>query len=463
MYGWGFLSIKVSKRSKFLLNCIRGIDLWGVIGCAILSSIKAMFFTKNFNLHRSACFFMLATSLSNCTTLNQQGIRDNYKQFVSEELSKFNSPIYSEVSFRDFNMTSDDQELVDLVNCLKRDHQITMLNLECNCFGDKGIAILAEALQMGKGSIKNLKLGSSGITDQGLKDLAEAIKRGKLEIQELSIDHNKITHVGLEQLVEALLQVKTIEKLDLSFNQIDAQGLQSLTQLVNGAPSLRGLNVNSNQIQDSPDFQAFAQGVASSLSLKKIELSANKLDDQAVTKMAQAWLDCGSGCTIEMLDLSSNQIGDVGAQKLAVWLQNQTSLKVLSLHENHIAVSGVTALAEAVSQNTSLQTLSLHWNDFGGQGDKEVKQILDAWQLHLQQNTTLKMLTLCHRYPLFTGGDEQSSMAEVIQGIQKDLNMMKTLTKNICKENDLHYREVLAARSDSESNTESNTDSDTDA
>merc|ERR1719471_2180925 len=55
--------------------------------------------------------------------------------------------------------------------------------------------------------------------------------------------------------------------------------------------------------------------------------------------------------TVVTLELQHNQISDVGAQRLAIWLADETVLMSLNLCDNRIGAEGVKYLSDAVSKN----------------------------------------------------------------------------------------------------------------
>lgn len=61
------------------------------------------------------------------------------------------------------------------------------------------------------------------------------------------------------------------------------------------------------------------------------------------------------------LNLSGNNINDVGAQALAEMLKINTTLESLELNCNGIEYDGAVALAESLVENTSLKVLALRW------------------------------------------------------------------------------------------------------
>ena len=65
----------------------------------------------------------------------------------------------------------------------------------------------------------------------------------------------------------------------------------------------------------------------------------------------------------QALNLSNNNISDVGATDLAQALHHNSTLKELNLSRNNISDAGVTALAQALHHNSTLEKLHLFINN----------------------------------------------------------------------------------------------------
>lgn len=90
----------------------------------------------------------------------------------------------------------------------------------------------------------------------------------------------------------------------------------------------------------------------------------------------------------QSLDLSHEQIGDGGAQVLAIALKGNTTLLEMYLSSNEIGVAGAQALANALEYNVNLQRLDLSYNYYlGNAGAKALAKLLD-------NNAALKILDL---------------------------------------------------------------------
>ena len=77
-------------------------------------------------------------------------------------------------------------------------------------------------------------------------------------------------------------------------------------------------------------------------------------------------MTCDKPHMIKELSLAKNQITDVGAEKIAVFLEfSSTALKTLILHWNGIKYRGGLKIAESLLINETLKVLDLSWNLIG--------------------------------------------------------------------------------------------------
>lgn len=120
------------------------------------------------------------------------------------------------------------------------------------------------------------------------------------------------------------------------------------------------------------------------------------LSDLGAVRLADA---LRSNTRLLALNLSGNNIGDVGAEALAKALygptdsvvfddyESRSALQSLDLSRNNIGDGGAYALAEALQHNTSLKSLDLSFNEISFRGVVKLLQRLDG-------NLTLERLNL---------------------------------------------------------------------
>ena len=126
--------------------------------------------------------------------------------------------------------------------------------------------------------------------------------------------------------------------------------------------------------------------VLNKLSVTTLDLSGNKISDEAIMALA-AMLNANDSITT--LDLRNNRIGDDGCTGLAEMLKTNKSITTLNLaYNNQITDIGVCALADALLSNRTLASLNL-WKCFAIT-NVGVSRVCSA----LKSNTTITTLKI---------------------------------------------------------------------
>ncbi|KAI3890404.1 hypothetical protein MKX03_028226 [Papaver bracteatum] len=224
------------------------------------------------------------------------------------------------------------------------------LNLSYNALGEEGVRDF-DALLKSQGNLEDLYLINADITSQAAKAVSELIRSiKKLKILHF---HNNMTgdegdvHIskvkGGISLAEAIQKCSNLKKIDLSDNIValsktlsshaglteiylsglnlgDEGAIALVNVLKDFTPSLEVLDLAGNVITPAA-ASALAACIAAKESLAKLKLSKNKLKDEGTILIARA-LQNGH-LQLKEVDLSTNAMTDVGAQALAVAVDNK--------------------------------------------------------------------------------------------------------------------------------------------
>ena len=225
-----------------------------------------------------------------------------------------------------------------------------------------------------------------------------------------TLKHIELTHcyIGPEEaqhLVQALCVNTSVKTLKLSDNPLGDEGAKALAEMLggNGAESSGTVSTALEHVDLSwcsigpVGAQHLAQALHVNTSVKTLKLSGNLLRDEGAKALAEMLGGNGAessgtvNTTLEHVDLSSCDIGHVGAQHLAQALCVNTSVKTLKLSRNLL---GAKALAEMLGGNgaessgivnTTLEHVGLSWCRIGPVGAQHLAQALCV-------NTSVKTL-----------------------------------------------------------------------
>ena len=304
-------------------------------------------------------------------------------------------------SVTEVNISKVDSVLLD---ALTNNSTVTTVSLQNCSLGDEAAAALASMTALTKIRLKKVGLTAVGarrlanslgqlrlldlqdnpkLGPRGIQPLAD--KFSSAVLQELNLSNCRMGHFGAKALGSSGLPV-TLEVLNLNQNGIGNDGAWKLAPALNGLSSLVSLSLTKNQIGDDGaseigrqlptllevldlsdndvadvGVEAIAAAVANS-QVTKLLLANNKIGNAGAIALGQA--ETLSGC-LEEIDLSKNEIGDEGATALAEGLggRKNSTLTKLSLKDNRIGDAGAGAFVEHLDHNQTLTNLVLSGND----------------------------------------------------------------------------------------------------
>ncbi|CAF1540590.1 unnamed protein product [Adineta steineri] len=175
--------------------------------------------------------------------------------------------------------------------------------------------------------------------------------------------------------------------------------------LLRNNTTLTELNLSTNQLGDK-GAQAAAKALQKNTTLTKLYLNQNQIGDEGAQVLGEA---LQNNTTLTILMLGNNQIGDKGAQALGEVLQKNATLIELGLIYNQIGDKGAQVLGEALQNNTTLTILMLGNNQIGDKGAQALGEVL-------QKNATLMRLHLCNNK---IGDKGAQALGEALQNNSK--------------------------------------------
>ena len=145
--------------------------------------------------------------------------------------------------------------------------------------------------------------------------------------------------------------------LNIINNLLDSASVKLLVEELNVKfKSLQVLNLSKNDIRDDGAI-ILAEGLKFNCSLQEFTLSSNNITSTGVTAIMHY------ACPLRRLNFSGNNIGDDGAREVADKLKDK-SLKELYLFRCDIGIDGAEALADAIASDVMVE-LDLSCTHFG--------------------------------------------------------------------------------------------------
>ena len=294
-------------------------------------------------------------------------------------------------------------------------------NYKQHRLGSSGCIAIGKVLKHPNCKLKDLRLSNCQLNDETLGIVCDALL-GNSAINTLHLDGNKdITSSGW-RIVSYVLQHPNCNLIELDLNDtaLDDKKSDIFASALSGTSSLKILNISRNQGISSTGWQTLFNQLSQS-SIESLNISNNIFNDSDLNMLANVStlksLDMtGVSCTpivwrsyfnllqtrrtqLVKLDVSYNQIGNVGATALGNLLRNMVTLKTLIMHamtyprdrSEEISSQGWQAFFTILQDsNMSLVKLSL-WNNII---DDEGMQLLVRL---VSRMSSLKFLDLSDR------------------------------------------------------------------
>eukprot|EP00936_MAST-01D_sp_MAST-1D-sp1_P002934 g2934.t1 len=245
--------------------------------------------------------------------------------------------------------------------------------------GDASAAAIAGALRTNT-TVIEWDLRDSQISDAGARAVAAAMQPTfNRSVKKLILISNRINYAGCHALAHGLRRNQTLSELNLRNNNIGDGGLQAFAagfagESVDGEEQhicpIEVLDVSSNAIGDIGVRSFFTLGLVPNCTLGVLHLSRNNLTERCADALAVP-LKCGNTGLTE-LHLDRNQLGNEACCAIASALRVNKRLTVLNICHNVVSDEGITELAAALHENTALRELHLSSN-----------LVTDAGALHL--------------------------------------------------------------------------------
>ena len=205
-------------------------------------------------------------------------------------------------------------------------------------------------------SVQALKLRQCNITSTGAVSMFRSLEHNT-SLEELDLSGNSQLAEGDSDAVgcaiERMLNVnKTLRVLNLNECELDTTVITHVAAGLAHNASLAELNIRENIYSITHLFKALCNNT----SPKKLDISHNDLRMEGSVALGEM-LSCNKSMT--ELNLGWCYIPDAGLREIAKGLLQNTSLKKLDISGNKLGMEGSVALAEMLSCNKSLTELHL--------------------------------------------------------------------------------------------------------
>ncbi|XP_061635438.1 capping protein, Arp2/3 and myosin-I linker protein 3-like isoform X4 [Phyllopteryx taeniolatus] len=179
----------------------------------------------------------------------------------------------------------------------------------------------------------------------------------------LDISGCELRCAGAAVLQELFPRVSSIATLDISDNGLDADLLTALPAL-SRHPSLKHLHLGKNFNIKNRVLDEVLQKLVQLIQEEDCALQSLSLTDSRLRSRGTVLVNAlGSNTCLRKVDLSGNNMDDIGAKMLSKALQINTTLRSVTWDRNNTSAAGFLDVARALEHNFTLQYMPLPLSD----------------------------------------------------------------------------------------------------
>lgn len=243
---------------------------------------------------------------------------------------------------------------------LSMNQNVFELGLGNNKLGDSGVRLLCEGLKHPDCKLQKLVLDRCSLTESCCSDLSSVFCVNH-HLADLDLADNELGDSGVTKLCEGLRHPDCkLQTLGLRSCSLTGSSLADVSSMLGTSSSLTALNLGGNSLQGSPVRQLCEGLKHSACRIRTLELWMCSLTDSCCVVLSSV---LSTSPSLTDLDLSDNEIGDSGVQKLCEGLKHPgCKIQKLGLDNTTMTDACVPELCAALLERRDLQRLSLRWN-----------------------------------------------------------------------------------------------------
>jgi Ran GTPase-activating protein (RanGAP) involved in mRNA processing and transport len=230
--------------------------------------------------------------------------------------------------------------------------QLVTLDVSDNALGPDGVVALQPLLERVKYTIHDLLFNNDGMAAAACKKLADILvgeesesKSETLELRRFHAFNNLSENAGAKELARILAASPYLEDVRVSTTRIQAMGGVYLAESLVNLKNLKSIDFSDNAF-DARFGLILAQSLKKQINLKVLNLTSTGLDVDATRAICDSLIE--SGCTLEVLNLSSNDLPSEAAEDIARLISAKPSLRIINVEENELGNEGIIEIANAI-------------------------------------------------------------------------------------------------------------------
>ncbi|XP_050950427.1 NACHT, LRR and PYD domains-containing protein 3 [Labeo rohita] len=276
------------------------------------------------------------------------------------------------------------ESCLNLAKALGSDNNLTELNMSNNKLQDSGVSQLCTGLENVTCKLEILKLSKCVLTKESCSALASVLSSDSSSLKQLDLSNNNLQDAGVKILSDGLKENCKLEVLSLSKCNLTEESCSALASVLSAdSTSVKDLDLSKNNLQDS-GVKILSDGLKENCKLEKLMLCDCKLTEESCSALATV---LKSNPCLKELDMSNNNLQDLGVKKLLKGLENPNcTLQKLRLCKCGITEKQCLILTASLKSNPShLRELDISGNKLGDGGVKSLGVLLSSLQCKLEK------------------------------------------------------------------------------
>jgi len=267
--------------------------------------------------------------------------------------------------------------------------QLSVLSLASNKLKGEGISQFITA-SSANASLRQLELQNNMLGASAVKQLASALTSMPY-LDVLNLSRNHLGEDASDAIEQLLMNDNHLKTINISGCCLGRKACQSIARVIsqNAQLQLCRLNIGSNSLCNHglnyDGINDLTKALHAKTSIRELILERTQLRTAGCWAVASMLRSVA--CTLQVLDLSCNEISSTGAKTVAKSLKQNKTLLALSLRSNMVDSAAAVEFSSALEVNTSLLALDLENNDIDDAG-------LEALLSAIYKTSTLKLLNV---------------------------------------------------------------------
>ncbi len=215
--------------------------------------------------------------------------------------------------------------------------------------------------------ISGINLGSHILSSDSISSLYAGI--GCMNLQRLTIHDFIIAPEAAESLAKLVTNNQSLQYAIFAFNRFGSDGIRILCCSIRSC-SLEELDLSSNDIGPEAG-QYLAHLINNNCSIQKVLLRYNRLGSEGIVALTKGICNC----CVKSMDISYNNIGPGAGAVLAELINNNQSMNIINLSCNQLNSDDIIALSTNL-KGCSMENINLSHNDISSDAEEALVDLI---------------------------------------------------------------------------------------